>query len=96
MLTLYYKPSCPFCQKVIAHAATLNLTLQLKNIREDTTYYQELIDLGGKSQVPFLVDTDTNTALYESDDINAYLDAHRGADTTLRVHRSSDSSPVCL
>jgi len=35
----------------------------------------ELLVLGEKNQVPFLVDTEKNAKMYESDDIIQYLDA---------------------
>jgi glutathione S-transferase len=33
------------------------------------------VERGGKMQVPFLVDPNTDSAMYESDDIVAYLEA---------------------
>ncbi len=35
-----------------------------------------LVKLGGKEQVPFLVDADKGEMMYESDDIVAYLQAN--------------------
>ena len=37
-----------------------------------------LVKLGGKAQVPFLVDTDRDVRMYESDDIIQYLNEHYG------------------
>lgn len=35
--------------------------------------YEALQELGGKSQVPFLIDEDNDVKMYESDEIIAYL-----------------------
>jgi glutathione S-transferase len=37
---------------------------------------EELKRLGGKTQVPFLVDPDRNVKMYESEDIIAYVREH--------------------
>ncbi len=72
MLTLYVKTGCPFCAKVLAAAETLNLELNLKNVA-DEAIATELITRGGKLQMPYLVDGETGTEMYESDDIIEYL-----------------------
>ncbi len=68
---LYYKPTCPFCQKVIAYMEEHEIDLEKRDVR-DTAVKQELVSIGGKGQVPCLVED--GKALYESDDIIAYLD----------------------
>jgi len=73
MLTLYFKPACPFCQRVLQMAENLNVTFDLKDISEDETARAELIEKGGKEQVPYLVDTDKDVAMYESSDIIDYI-----------------------
>lgn len=73
MLTLYYKPSCPFCQRVIQVSENLKITLDLKDISDDESALQELIAKGGKKQVPFLIDSERNVSMYESNDIIDYL-----------------------
>ena len=47
------------------------ITLSKKDINESPLYRQELIQIGGKPQVPCLVIDDK--ALYESDDIITWL-----------------------
>jgi glutathione S-transferase len=37
---------------------------------------EELKKLGGKTQVPYLVDPERNVKMYESDDIIAYVEEH--------------------
>jgi glutaredoxin len=76
MITLlYYKPSCPFCKKVLSHLDTLGLSIPLKNIAEDPKVREELLHLGGKAQVPCLfID---GKPLYESDDIIDWINENR-------------------
>lgn len=72
-MILYYKPTCPFCIRVINAAQHMGTTLDLRDISTDTDAYAELLAKGGKAQVPYLVDEATDTAMYESADIIAYL-----------------------
>lgn len=74
MLTLYVKSTCPFCQKVCAFIDEMNLDVVLKEVSENETFREELIAHGGKKQVPYLVDTDKDVAMYESDDIIDFLE----------------------
>jgi len=66
-LTLYYKPTCPYCIKVLHFLEQNDISVPLKNINENSQNRQELLNVGGKTQVPCLVNNDE--ALYESDDI---------------------------
>ncbi|WP_251179079.1 glutathione S-transferase N-terminal domain-containing protein [Adlercreutzia agrestimuris] len=67
---LYYKPTCPFCHKVISYLENNKLNIKLANILEGDNR-EKLITLGGKAQVPCLVHQ--GKALYESDDIIAWI-----------------------
>ena len=71
VLSLYYKPTCPFCHKVLNFMEANKTNLTLKNISESEQYRNELIQSGGKQQVPAL-DID-GKIMYESDDIINYL-----------------------
>lgn len=73
MKTLFLKPGCPFCARVLAFAREQNIALAERDIVNDPTALPELLSKGGKRQVPFLVDEENNTAMYESDDIIEYL-----------------------
>ena len=75
MLILYVKNGCPYCHKVLSLGEDLDITFDLKNSM-DTAITAELIARGGKCQVPYLVDSDRNVEMYESDDIIAYLQEH--------------------
>jgi len=75
MLELYQKESCPYCQKVRYKMTELDLDYICRNVSGSGSKKAELLTkLGGMVQVPFLVDTDKNVAMYESDDIIKYLE----------------------
>ncbi len=76
MLALYVKTGCPFCQRVLDYASEHNIPLQEKNIYDEEQNLKELLQIGGKQQVPFLLDQSASISLYESDDIVEYLEEH--------------------
>ncbi len=71
-LALYYYPTCPYCRKVTRFINKNDLDqIELKNINQDEQAEAELIEIGGKRQVPCLfIDGEP---LYESDDIIDWL-----------------------
>ena len=71
-LILYVKTGCPWCQKVLDFATEKGIQFELRNIA-DPTVAQELINRGGKRQVPYLVDEKNRKEMYESADIIEYL-----------------------
>lgn len=73
MLLLYKMDGCPYCEKVLKHLEEKNLQFRALDI-SDPVNMDELLHLGEKEQVPFLVDTDHNAKMYESDDIIQYVD----------------------
>ena len=68
--TLYYKKTCPYCHKVLSFLDEHNITMDLRDINQPGIQ-NDLVRIGGKKQVPCLVYD--GKALYESDDIIAYL-----------------------
>lgn len=74
MLTLYMRPGCPYCAKVLIEAATLGISFDERNIN-NPALEAELIEKGGKRQVPYLFDSATGTGLYESNAIIEHLHA---------------------
>lgn len=88
MLTLFYKPTCPFCQRVLGEVEDMGIQLNLKDISTDTVALDELIEKGGKKMVPFLEDPERGVLMYESGDIVAYLQEHYKKDST-------DGNNVC-
>lgn len=101
MLTLYYKPSCPFCQRVLSVAQNLNITFDLKDISENESALTELMEKSGVKQVPYLVDTDKNVAMGESNDIIEYIREHYANSTPVassarpRVHVGGSVCESC-
>jgi glutathione S-transferase len=74
MLTLYIRPGCHYCAKVLHAAAELGIAFDLKSITNPEVA-KELEARGGKQQVPYLVDAEHGVEMYESDDIIAHLHA---------------------
>lgn len=76
---LYNMEGSPYCRKVRETLNELNLDYVVQNVGKESARRAELIERGGNMQVPYLVDANTGTALYESDDIIAYLESTYGA-----------------
>ena len=74
LLELYEFEACPFCRKVRDALTELDLeTMIYPCPKGGTVFRPKAIALGGKAQFPYLVDPNTETRMYESDDIVAYL-----------------------
>lgn len=82
MLTLYFKPTCPYCAKVRSTAAEMGIEFDLKDITAHDRIAEELIEKGGKRQVPYLVDDERGVAMYESGDIIEYLKENYPAESS--------------
>jgi glutathione S-transferase len=101
MLTLYYKEACPFCQRVLQMADNLKVELELKEVSEDEAALAELIEKGGQKQVPYLVDSEKGTAMYESNDIIEYMRENyantstEGAETKPKIHVGGSTCEYC-
>ena len=85
MLELYQAEGCPHCAKVREALTDFGVSYVIHNPRlpgdeggdvlnEQT--HQEMTELGGQDQIPYLVDTAREETLYESDDIVEYLEEH--------------------
>ena len=72
MLDLFVLESCPYCRKVMSFMDDKDIKYHKVDIT-DKASEDALIQMGGKRQVPFLVDTDRNIHMYESNDIIEYL-----------------------
>ncbi|MDW8305527.1 MAG: glutathione S-transferase N-terminal domain-containing protein [Leptospiraceae bacterium] len=71
-LVLYYYEECPYCQRVLRYLEEKNIKLKMKNTRRDNAAREELLRLGGKTQVPCLMID--GEPLYESLDIIDWLE----------------------
>lgn len=81
LLKLYHFKQCPFCVKTRRTIHRLGLNIETRDARNDPKWNQQLVDEGGKYQVPCLriVNDDGSVEwLYESDTINNYLDRRFG------------------
>ena len=72
MLDLFILETCPYCKKVMSFLDENGVKYNKIDIK-DKGAEDALIRMGGKRQVPFLVDTDRNLQMYESDDIIEYI-----------------------
>lgn len=73
-LALYYRPTCPFCIRVLDFMDRQGVTIPLIDISRDRDAAATLIEVGGKQQVPCLfIDGEP---LYESSDIISWIDEH--------------------
>lgn len=72
MITLYVRTGCQYCAQVLRVVDELKIPVTLKNVGDEGVA-DELVQIGGKKQEPFLIDDETNTMLYESDVIEQYL-----------------------
>lgn len=75
MITLFVKTGCPYCGKVLKTVEGLKIEIVQKNI-SDPKVVEELLALGGKRQVPYMVDDERGVSMYESNDIVKYLCEH--------------------
>lgn len=68
---LFYRPTCPYCKRVLAFMEERGIELPLRDISADAEAREGLLRVGGKVQVPCLfID---GKPMYESGDIIAYL-----------------------
>ena len=73
-VALYEFEACPFCRKVREALTLLDLEVRVHPCpRGGPRFRPWVVEQGGRSSFPYLVDPNTATALYESDDIVAYL-----------------------
>jgi len=84
MLQLYQSEGCPHSKKVRETLSQLGVSYVAHNPRlpgdvggdvTNETTHEQLV-AGGEDQIPYLVDTDRETAKYGSDDIVEYLTEH--------------------
>lgn len=78
MLELYANTGCPYCQKVMAKMNELNLDFIFRSHDFANSENSRSFKLGGKTQVPYLVDSEKGVSMYESGDIMKYLDETYG------------------
>ncbi len=72
-LVLWNFEASPYCRKVREALNELDLPYHVKNVAKKSPRRPQLVALGGKMRVPYLQDPNTGAAMYESEDIVAYL-----------------------
>lgn len=74
LLQLYDMEGCPFCRAVREALSALHLDAEIYPCPKGGERFRPKVAAeGGKMQFPYLVDPNTDTRLYESEDIVAYL-----------------------
>ena len=72
MIEIFMKEFCGYCKKVIKYIDEHDIPYKTIDISEKANE-EELIRIGGKKQVPFIIDREKKVEMYESDDIIDYL-----------------------
>lgn len=72
MLDLYILETCPYCKKVMNYMKKNGIKFhKFDTINNDNAL--KLLSIGGKDQVPFLYNEDTDDKIYDSEKIIEYL-----------------------
>lgn len=79
-MTLYQLYACPFCIKTRRALRRLNLPIEIRNVHTGSPYREDLLEGGGRIQVPCLriADQGADMWMYESSDIVHYLEQRFG------------------
>ncbi len=94
-IVLYDKEGCPFCRLVREALTALHLDVEIRPCPEGGARFRnEAERLGGKQQFPLLLDANTDTVLYESRDIVAYLFRQYGNMNVPSSYRASALTPT--
>jgi len=72
-LELYSFEGSPYCRLAREALSELELPYLLHNVAKGSEHRAAFVERSGKMQVPYLVDPNTKTAMFESADIVAYL-----------------------
>jgi glutathione S-transferase len=73
LLEIYEFEACPFCRKVREALSNFDLDAMIYPCPKGGRFRSVVVEKGGKSMYPFLVDPNTGTSMYESSDIIRYL-----------------------
>lgn len=74
-MTVYEFKNCPFCVKLRWSLLKQGVNLEYKDAKRNTLFKQELVEGGGKAQVPCLryIKNGKTEWMYESSDIAQYI-----------------------
>ncbi|MFB6100468.1 MAG: glutathione S-transferase N-terminal domain-containing protein [Candidatus Nanohalobium sp.] len=76
LLELYQFEGCPYCGKVRSKLTELGIDFIARQV--DKNDRSKVEEVSGQTNVPVLVDPNTDTVMPESDDIVEYLEEHYG------------------
>lgn len=76
LLELYQFEGCPYCSKVRSKMTELGIDFIARQV--DKNDRSRVEEVSGQTNVPVLVDPNTDTTMPESDDIVDYLEEHYG------------------
>jgi len=76
LLEVYQFEGCPFCSKVRKKMTELGIDFIARQV--DKNDRSRVEEISGQTNVPVLVDPNTDTTMPESDDIVDYLEEHYG------------------
>ena len=78
LLELWSFEASPYCRLVREALSSLELPYILHNVGKGSAKRPAFIERSGKMQVPYLVDPNTDTSMFESADIVRYLESTYG------------------
>ncbi len=73
-VVLYEFEGCPYCRIAREAVSALQLDAEIRPCPKNGTRYRPRVtEMGGKAQFPYLIDPNTDVAMYESADVARYL-----------------------
>lgn len=94
MLNLYIKTHCPYSVRVLEANEVIQAPVQIQDIVINPVLRTELLEKGGKIQVPYLEDTERGVSMYESIDIIEYLREHYGNGKEVTIKNVGNVCPI--
>lgn len=89
-ITLYEFEGCPYCRRVREVLTALHLDAEIRPCpRNGTRFREQAVRIGGKAQFPLLVDANSGTVMYESEQIVSYLFDRYGQGKIPKAYRRS-------
>lgn len=76
MLKLYTFAYCPYCDRVREAFDDMGIEYEEIFAERGTSELEKVVEMGGKAQVPFLVDEENEVQMYESAKIIDYAREH--------------------
>lgn len=94
-IILYDMEACPYCRRVREALTALNLDVEIRPCPKGGRVFRaEAEAIGGKQQFPLLVDQNTGTVMYESEDIVKYLFREYAGRSVPKYYRSKAWQPA--